>query len=58
MATKTVVKTSRKKDSVNRNIPRISGNSIDSKITKKVVVGFAHKVPRYVVEDMYNVVYK
>ena len=52
------VKTALKKDIIRQNIPSISDYFVDNKITQKIVIGFAKKEPRYVVEDINNVVYK
>lgn len=54
MATKATVK----KNTNRCSIPRASDYAVEKIISPKVVVGFAKKEPRYIVEDINNVVYK
>ena len=47
-----------KKDIIRQNIPRVSDYLVDREFVSKVIVGFASKEPRYIVESKNSVVYK
>jgi len=51
-------KTDEKKDIIRQNIPRISDYFVNSVGISKVIIGFADKEPRYIVESKNSVVYK
>jgi len=52
------IKTVEKKDIIRQNIPRVSDYFVDREFDSKVIIGFADKEPRYIVESKNNVVYK
>jgi len=54
MASKTV----EKKDIIRQNIPRVSDYFVSTAGISKVIIGFADKEPRYIVESKNSVVYK